>query len=105
MSATEPSNGSGRIPLALVTFADGGEVIARPRLGDLVAFESANGRPPVTSSISDLLWILHRALRTETPFQEWVDTIDGVNSDRDVIEAAQERIGVPPTEAVTTGAP
>lgn len=102
MAANPPAAGP---DYTLVTYEDGTEQLAPARVGDLVAFENEKGRPPSTSSIADVLWLVHRSLGPGDDFQDWADKIARIDSDAAIIAEAKERLGIPPTSAATAGEP
>lgn len=87
------------IDYTLVIYDDGSEAVAPARVGDLVAFENEKGRPPSTTSIADVLWLIHRSLKVVDDFQTWADRVAAVESDADIVAAARERLGSVPTPA------
>lgn len=103
MSVDEPTNES-EIDHTLIVYVDGSEQLAPARVGDIVAFETERGRAPDTTSIADVLWLVHRSLGQPDEFQAWADRVRKIVSNRDEVEEAKERLGVPPTGAAA-GAP
>jgi hypothetical protein len=102
MSTPEPTLPSG--DYTLVVYADGSEQLAPARVGDVVAFELQHDRPPNTSSIADVMWLVHRALdKPGESFQAWADTVAAVKSDAEDVADAKERGVSIPIEAVPTG--
>jgi hypothetical protein len=97
MPTPEPTIPSGG-DYTLVVFADGTEQLAPARIGDVVAFELERGRPPSTSSVADVMWLVWRSLGSPDDFQTWCDSVASIASDGDSIAAARARLPVPPIE-------
>lgn len=88
----------------LVRYTDGRQELAPARIGDVVAFELERGRPPSTSSIADVMWLVWRALgQPEGDLQTWVDTVATIASDAESIEQAKGELPLPPTETAPAG--
>ena len=107
MSTTNGATEESGQHYTLVRYEDGREVLARARVGDLVAFEMEHNRRPDTASARDILWMVWRTLgKPESDFQAWADTVIEFSGDEAAIATALARGEVehPPTEQpVTTG--
>lgn len=103
-----------RIDVALV-YADGRkEVVTVGRPADLIAFADKFQKtaPSEPYAIRELAWLAHRALHVEQPLDEWVETLDELTGQDEVVAevraelAAAENGTADPTTLVaqpTTG--
>lgn len=89
-----------RIEIA-VEYVDGrNEVVTVGRPADLIAFadEFEKVAPDGPHVIRESTWLVHRALRVDAPFAEWVDTLEGV----ELVRGPEAATG-PPTEPELDG--
>jgi hypothetical protein len=89
-----------RIEIA-VEYVDGrNEVVTVGRPADLIAFadEFQKVAPDGPHVIRESTWLVHRALRVDAPFAEWVDTLEGV----ELVRGPEAAAGAP-TEAELAG--
>lgn len=100
-----------------VEYTDGREeVVTVGRPADLIAFADHFRKVAPDSESPDLIreasWLVHRALRIDEPFEEWVQTLEGLELKRGpgtpvpAAEAAVEEVAAdpptPPSEEAET---
>lgn len=80
-----------------VAYTDGSTAEVKTTVGDIVAFEKANGRLLDSKSLSDISWLVWRAAtrlgQTGDEFQVWADKVD----DYDPVADAPLAPPVPPS--------
>jgi hypothetical protein len=83
-----------RIDVALV-FTDGRkEVVTVGRPSDLIAFADTFDKiaPSEPHAVRELVWLAHRALRIDTPLDEWVESLDDITSDEEQVAAVRAAV-------------
>jgi hypothetical protein len=88
-----------RIDIALVYVDGRKEVVSVGRPADLIAFADKFDKlaPSEPHAIRELAWLAHRALRVEQPLDQWVETLDELTGEDDVVAAMRAELDGPPT--------
>jgi hypothetical protein len=93
-----------------VEYVDGRrELVTIGRPADLIAFADKFEKvAPDTSGpylVREAAWLVHRALRVDEPFEEWIETLEGLefsSPELEALEAAERELTPDPTETETT---